>query len=199
MLLTTATLCGCSASQIIGLYTADYRDTTANAGDAQLLLNILRAKDSLPIYFYDLSIIHGSLQWNAAATASMPYVLNGSATPGTISPTFSAQNSPTFDVGTSDTQDFTRGILSQLDARVVKALFDEGVDPRIMLLLFFSGYRAPTGQVVLNTMACDPANPGQHPEKGCYRQVYEYLHVIDQLLERARRESHLGPHLQAKI
>lgn len=132
-----AVLGGCSASQLIGLHTADYRDTTAAAGDSQLLLNILRAKDNQPIHFYDLSLIHGSIQLGAGATASIAYQLNGSLTPDTISPALSAQTAPTFDVGTSDTQDFTRGILTQLDPRVVKALFDQGVDPRIMMLLFF--------------------------------------------------------------
>jgi hypothetical protein len=192
-------LCGCSASQAIGLYTADYRDTTATAGDAQLLLNILRAKDNLPIHFYDLSIIHGSLQWTAGAAANIPFALNGSATAGTVSPAFSLQTAPTFDVGTSDTQEFTRGILSPLDPRVVKALFDQGVDPRIMMLLFFSAYREPSGRILLNTTACDPSWLGRHPERGCYNQIYDYLDKIDRLLATARIRAGISPHLQAKI
>jgi hypothetical protein len=197
--LLLAGLCGCSASQLIGIHTADYRNTAASAGDSQLLLNILRAKDSLPIHFYDLSLIHGSIQLTAAATASIPYQLNGSATPDAISPFLSAQTSPTFDVGTSDTQDFTRGILSPLDTRVVKALFDQGVNPRIMMLLFFSGYHKPSGQVLLNTVACDPSKSGAHPEKGCDNQIYDYLGEIDRLLRSASAAAGVGPHLDAKI
>ena len=192
-------LCGCSASNFIGLYTADYRDTTATAGDAQLLLNILRAKDGLPIHFYDLSIIHGSLQWTAGATSSVPFELKNPVTIGTVTPALSTQTNPTFDVGTSDTQDFTRGILSPLDPLVVKALFDQGVNPRIVMLLFFSEYRDRNGKVLLNTMACDPSNPGKRPEKGCYYQVYEYLSLIDRRLDYARDRAGLKEPFQAKI
>ncbi len=202
MLMLAAALCGCSASHVIGLYAADYRDTTATAGDSQLLLNILRAKDNLPIHFYDLSNIHGSIQWTAGAAASVPFGINSSATPGTITPVLGAQNNPTFDVGTSDTLEFTRGMLSQIDPRVVKALFDQGVDPRIMILLFFSEYREPSGKVLLNTMACDPSKHGQHPEKGCYNQVYDYLNMTESLLDNIDPRLHaagLRPKLQANI
>jgi hypothetical protein len=54
-------LSGCSAAPIIDIHAADYRETEATAGDAQLLQNILRAKDNLPIHFADLSNIHGSI------------------------------------------------------------------------------------------------------------------------------------------
>jgi hypothetical protein len=199
LLMLTAALCGCSASNVIGLYAADYRDTTANAGDAQLLLNILRAKDNLPIHFYDLSNIHGSVQWTAGVGASDPFGVHSALDANLLTPSFSAQNNPSFDVGTSDTQDFTKGMLAQLDARVVKALFDEGVDPRIMLMLFFSEYREPSGKVLLNTMACDPSTDGKRPDLGCYNQVYAYLDEINNVLELARVRSGIGPRFKAKV
>ena len=198
-LLLILVVSGCSASQLIGVHTADYRNTTAVAGDSQLLLNILRAKDNVPIHFYDLSIIHGSIQLTAGAAASVPFQLNGSATPDTIAPIVSAQTAPTFDVGTSDTQDFTRGILSPLDPRVVKALFDQGVDPRIMMLLFFSGYHKPSGKVLLNTLACDPSKPGREPTEGCYNQFYDYLDEVDSLLANARARASVQPPYEAKV
>jgi hypothetical protein len=190
---------GCSGSNVITSYTADYRDTVATAGDSQLLLNILRAKDNLPLHFYDLSNIHGSIQWTAAAVANIPVALNGMPTPTTVSPAVGAQNSPSWDFGTTDTQDFTRGILSKLDPRVVKALFDQGVDPRIIMLLFFSAYYEPGGKVLLNTMACDPTDRGQRPEEGCLNQVYAYLDRINRLLWTARSGPVGGWKLRANI
>ncbi|MHB8267979.1 hypothetical protein [Bradyrhizobium sp.] len=194
----TLALCGCSGSRVIDSYAADYRDTVANAGDAQLLLNILRAKDNLPIHFYDLSNIHGSIQLTAGATATIPFT-NTSLVSSTISPAIAAQNSPTFDLGTTDTQEFTRGILSQLDPRVVKTLFDQGVEPRLMMLLFFSKYTSRNGRVFLNTTACDPSDAGRHPELGCLNQVYGYLHEIAGLLARANAGAGVRPPLQAKL
>jgi hypothetical protein len=174
---------GCSASNVIDLYAADYRQTAATAGDSQLLLNILRAKDDLPIHFSDLSVIHGSIQWTAGASASIPVAQNGSMTPAAISPAVGLQNAPTFDLGTLDTQDFTRGMLSPVDPKIIKQLFDQGVDARLIMLLFFSDFRDLNGHLFVNTLACDPLNPGQHPELGCYNQVYDYLKAIDHLFD----------------
>jgi hypothetical protein len=182
-------LCCCSASHVIDLYTADYRDTAATAGDSQLLVNILRAKDDLPIHFYDLSIIHGSIQLNAGTGASIPFGLHNALDANTLTPTVSAASLPTFDVGTMDTQDFTKGILAPIDVNVINQLFDQGVDPRIIMLLFFSSYttlgdKYHPGQIYLNNMACD----NSHPLKDglCYNQVYGFLGKIDEIFRRER-------------
>jgi hypothetical protein len=169
MALLAIALCGCSAAPIIDRHAADYRETEASAGDAQLLQNILRAKDNLPIHFADLSNIHGSIQLSAAGTASVAFAnLIGSNVPSTAGPTLSAQTSPTFDVGTLDSQDFTKGLLSE-------------IDPRIMMLLFFSEYRDYRGERFVNNFACDRSRPVD-AERGCLVRVQDYLHEIDSLI-----------------
>jgi hypothetical protein len=182
MVLIAVSLCGCSAAPIIDLHAAEYRETEASAGDAQLLQNILRAKDNLPIHFADLSNIHGSIQLAAGGNANVAFAnLAGSTIPSTIGPSVGAQTSPTFDVGTLDTQDFTKGILSEIDPRIIKTLFDQGIDPRIMMLLFFSEYRNHRGQRFINNFACDRSHPVD-AESGCLNRVYDYLHEIDGLI-----------------
>jgi hypothetical protein len=182
MVLVAVALCGCSAAPLIDSHAADYRDTEASAGDAQLLQNILRAKDNLPIHFADLSNIHGSIQLTAAGTASVAFAnLIGSTVPSTAGPTLSAQTSPTFDVGTLDSQDFTKGLLSEIDPRIIKTLFDQGIDPRIMMLLFFCEYRNSRGERFINNFACDRSHPVD-AERGCFNRVYDYLHEIDGLI-----------------
>jgi hypothetical protein len=172
-------LCGCSAAPIIDRHAADYRETEASAGDAQLLQNILRAKDNLPIHFADLSNIHGSIQLSAASVAFANLI--GSNVPSRAGPTLSAQTSPTFDVGTLDSQDFTKGLLSEIDPRIIKTLFDQGIDPRIMMLLFFSEYRNSRGERFINNFACDRSHPID-AERGCLNRVQDYLHEIDSLI-----------------
>jgi len=126
---------------VIDQFTAEYRGTQASSSDAQILVNILRAKDNVPIHFTDLSVIHGSMQFTAGAGASIPLSQNGSAAPDILTPAIAVQNSPTFDIGTMDTQDFTKGILSPINIEIVKQLFDQGIDPRVMFLLFFRNIR----------------------------------------------------------
>jgi hypothetical protein len=186
VLTLAAALCGCSASRVIDLYAADYRETVATAGDSQLLLNILRTRDNLPIHFSDLSIIHGSIQLTAGNTTSVPFAnfTAPAAIASNVAPVVSAQSSPTFDLGTLDTQDFTKGILSPINPQIIKQLFDQGIDPRIIMLLFFSEYQNPDKQRFLNNMACDLNNPGRHPERGCYSYVYDYLGQIDGFFRR---------------
>lgn len=180
MLALAIGLCGCSGAQIIDSYTRDYRDTAASVGDAQLLLNILRARDDLPIHFADLSVITGTIQLSASAAAAIPLAQNGSMTPTTLLPTIGAQNSPTFDVGTLDTQDFTRGMLNPIDLQIVKQLFDQGIDPRLLMILFFSEYRDPRGRVYQNNMSCDRSRP-LNAAGECYNRIYGFLDQIDHL------------------
>jgi hypothetical protein len=173
-------LCGCSGAQIIESFARDYRDAAASVGDAQLLLNILRAKDDVPIHFSDLSVINGSIQLTAGATAAVPLAQNGSMTATTLSPTIGAQNTPTFDLGTLDTQDFTRGLLTPVDPQIIKKLFDQGVDPRLLMILFFSEYRDRLGRVYQNNMSCDLTRP-LSTEGECYNRIYAFLGKIDGL------------------
>ena len=183
MLALATALCGCSASHVIDLYAADYRDTAATAGDAQLLLNILRAKDDLPIHFSDLSVIHGSIQLTAGTgTTTLPFAhLTGSTTPSSVNPALSATSSPTFDLGTLDTQDFTRGVLSPVDLNVIKQLFDQGIDARLLLMLFFSEYDAKKERYLNNTQ-CNVYKPPSPYELGCHVRMYDYLEQVNTII-----------------
>ena len=183
---------GCSASKFIDLYAADYRDTAANAGDAQLLQNILRAKDNLPIHFADLSIIHGSIQLTAGSGSSLPFAhFAGSQTPSQVNPTFTAQSAPSFDIGTLDTQDFTKGILKPINVQIIDQLFAQGVDPRIIMMLFFSQYKTPDGRVHLNNMACDYSRP-LSKTGDCWSHIYDFLHEINSIFRR-QQPRHFRP------
>jgi hypothetical protein len=172
----TLALCNCSGSPFIGMYAADYKHAEAYSGDAQLLQNILRAKDNLPIHFADLSVIHGSLQLTSGVTAAIPT----SGSPTIVTPALGAQSSPTFDVGTLDTKDFTVGLLTPVKPQIVKQLFDQGVDPRLIMLLFFAEYHAGS-QRYLNNMSCDPSKPIRPSDHECYLEIFHYLNGVNSL------------------
>jgi hypothetical protein len=195
-LMPVVALGGCSGSQVIELFAADYRETAASSADAQLLQNILRAKDDLPIHFSDLAIIHGTIQGTAGATASIPIALNGSLTPTTISPNVSMQSMPTFDVGTLDTDAFTKGMLSPVDPRIIRQLFDQGVDPRLLALLFISEYRDREGPVRLNNMSCDRSVSLLNGE--CKNRIYDFLGKIDAVFTEEKPNLYVNSYSQLK-
>jgi hypothetical protein len=182
-LMPVLALGGCSGSQVIDLYTADYRETGASSADAQLLQNILRAKDDLPIHFRDLSVIHGAIQWTAGAAASIPLAQNGSLTPTLLTPALSLQNSPTFDLGTLDTQEFTRGMLTPANPAFIKQLFDQGVDPRLLALLLISEVRDHNGHLLLNNTSCDP-DPKKSQPGECYPRIYDFLREVNDVFSK---------------
>ena len=190
-------LTACSGATVIDQFTAEYRGTQASSSDAQILVNILRAKDNVPIHFTDLSVIHGSMQFTAGAGASIPLSQNGSAAPDILTPAIAVQNSPTFDIGTMDTQDFTKGILSPINIEIVKQLFDQGIDPRVMFLLFFSEYQDLHNRHYMNNMACDLSRPMKQGR--CFNHVYDYLHAIDALFERKGLKGKEKQQLQANV
>lgn len=144
-----ATACLLTACSALSLAPAldnnarSYHQVVEDVTNSILVTNILRARDHAPLHYSDLSTINGSLQATAAASAVFPVgpvrPSSGSATLqlGTVG----LQTSPSFTLGTLDTDDFTRGILTPVTPDVIKYFLDQGLDPRIAFLVFFEAVR----------------------------------------------------------
>jgi hypothetical protein len=172
-------LSGCSGSLFLDQDVTDYRFTSGKAGNDQLLLNILRARDNAPIHFSELSMIRGSVQMTAGAGATIPFG-HGPLARNIFSPSVGWQTTPTFDLGTLDTQDFTKGIIGPIDLNAIKVFFNQGIDPRIALILFFSEY-AEKGKTYHNNLSCDPNRPDLLGE-GCRYNLYDYFGKINEFV-----------------
>jgi hypothetical protein len=122
-------LTACSAlslAPVIDSNARSYHQVVEDVTNSILVTNILRARDHAPLHYSDLSTINGSLQGTAGASAIFPIGL---------------QTSPSFTLGTLDTDDFTRGILTPVTPDVIKYFLDQGLDPRIAFLVFFEAVR----------------------------------------------------------
>jgi hypothetical protein len=134
-------LYGCTwlSPESLSKYSLDYNSAIQDSGDKLLVINVLRARDQAPLHFGDLPSIHETVQFTGGIA---PTVLFGPAHAGspsnTVAPTASIQDSPSFEMDNLDTQDFTNGIMSPIQTKVVKYWLDRGLDQRIALLLFFS-------------------------------------------------------------
>jgi hypothetical protein len=174
-------LAGCTGAPLVGLEISDYRTTFNTTGDEQLLVNILRAKDGAPLHFAELSTIGASNQLTASLQATDPIgERNGSSTRAGLQGTASAQASPVFSLGTLDTQLFTQGLINPIGPDIIQQFLEEGIDQRLILILFFSGY-TEHGITHYNNIKCDFATPR------CHDNFFLYLSNIDSIAGKHRQ------------
>lgn len=173
----------------------DYKDAETRVSDQMLVVNILRAKDGLPLHFSDLTNIHGSLQAGAQVGADFPFGPSLGADERDVSPQLSVQTAPSFDVSSLDTQEFTTGVMSQIDPKTIKYVLDLGIDYRVALLLFFSSIQIGNDAPIANapfdqTLYClgregpvriDAAAAVSRQQKceKCVRAFFAYLNQIN--------------------
>src|ERR1700735_2793062 len=139
-------LVGCSAlslAPIIEHNATSYHQVVEDVTNSILVTNVLRARDHAPLHYSDLAIVNGSLQGSAGVQAFLPFgpirpaVTGDAAQAGPVS----LQTSPSFALGTLDTDDFNRGILTPVAPDVIKYFLDQGLNPRIAFLIFFEAVR----------------------------------------------------------
>lgn len=142
-----ALLSGCTVwSPVIRADVVDYSDVIEQSTDEFLLRNILEARDNAPVHYVELPKINGSLQAQAGLSTAFPYyartVGGGSGiVNASVTPTITAQSSPSFEVDSLASRDFSTGISSPIDPSALKYWYDRGLDRRLLLLLFFSSAR----------------------------------------------------------
>jgi hypothetical protein len=143
----------CSLGSAVDADVEDYFEVGDLAANRIILLNILRAKDSAPLHFSELSLVRGSISvsFNGAITDPWGPLLHASSPRRTASIGGAVTTSPSFDVGSLDTQDFTRGVMAKIAPATIKFFLDEGIDYRLVLMLLVSGVRTAGNQeVILN-------------------------------------------------
>jgi hypothetical protein len=132
----------------------DYYQVNDLASNQIILLNILYARDGAPLHFSELSQIRGQLSANASASTTFPFGVIGHANPAprdlaTLGATVSS--SPSFDIASLDTKDFTAGVMEPITPEAIKYFLNEAVDYRMVLTLLVSGIRpAGSSEMVLN-------------------------------------------------
>jgi hypothetical protein len=147
VVLTFALLSGCKVlSPVIRSDVLDYSEVIEQTSDKFLLRNILEARDNAPLHFVELPKINGSLQATASLQSAIAFaaraVNGGTGTVNdSVTPTITVQSQPSFEVDNLATKEFVTGLSSPIAPTIVKYWVDRGLDPRIILFLFFSSAR----------------------------------------------------------
>ena len=137
---------GCSLGDGIARHSVDYNRTVERATDDVLVLNVLRARDRMPLHFSAIAAIHGSL----GLSAGFGYDLSG-ASVNNVLPAILGTTQPSFDIGPLDRQEFARGLLRPIDPGVFRLLSGSGLHDQMLVHLLVSRFEeAATGRVVRN-------------------------------------------------
>ena len=178
-LLSLLFLAACTGAPLMGLEISDYRETFNFTGDQQILVNILRAKDNAPLHFSELQTLGASNQFNAGVLATEPIGFpHGLSSPASITGNAGAQTSPLFSLSSLELQQFTQGLINPVGPSIIQQLFEEGVDQRLILLLFVSAISV-NGVTYYNSTKCDRAGD----PADCNRPFYKFLSEIDRLAD----------------
>ncbi len=152
-LLAGFALAGCSLGGTVASQAGDYNLAVEHAANTQLLRNVLRARDQLPLHFTTVPQIRGSLSIGLGQPGiGLPI---GALAANGLNLGLSGSSSPSFDVSALDTQEFTRGLLEPLEPDLFRYYLERGYSEQMLLLLMFNSVRDPaTGQRVLNDPRC---------------------------------------------
>jgi hypothetical protein len=167
-------LSACGLAPNVTSDAVSYHESADVVANRIILLNVLRAKDNAPLHFGELSLVHGQVSEQAGVGVVQPFgmVPKSSSLPrATISPLGNVADQAAFDLGTLDTQTFTKGVTEPISPQMLKYFIDNGVDHRLVLMLLLAGARLPGGhEPILNfprseRVVCyrQPPVPGELP------------------------------------
>jgi hypothetical protein len=144
LLLAGLAVGGCTMRDQLTRQGTDYNQLSANVHDRVLLTNILRARDNAPIHFTVVSQIRGAASVRGSASLSAPFgrYLSTANIFGLAAETAAT---PTLDVNTLETQEFTQGLLDPIDPLTFKLFWDRGFQPQLLLRLMVNEVISPLG------------------------------------------------------
>jgi hypothetical protein len=128
---------GCSLRAVapgnrIAKSSQDFNLQIEEAQNKNLLINVWRAKKRYPLYLTDTSKVTGSLTNTYVLGLSVPF--NKPAT-GTVSPSATFTQNPTFDVNVLNTEDFMRGFLTPVAPAIFAYYLRQGWSPELLIHL----------------------------------------------------------------
>ena len=145
--LASLALGGCSLAPMITPAAIEYNQVEEDVNNQILVTNILRARDSAPIYLAEFQNIHVSFTGTiGTGSISVPFgrgkVPNAKSFSALPNATFMSQ--PSFDATQLDTQQFTLGMLKPVDPMTWEYYWHRNYSPDILLYVFLASINQGT-------------------------------------------------------
>jgi hypothetical protein len=124
---------GCAHLERFSGQATEFNIQVADAQNKTLLLNIVRAANRFPMHFTELSTLSGTGTVTVGGTLTIPVgILNGGMSTGSVAPTASIAETPTFNVAVLETQEFYKGMLAPISQDQLSTYLEEGLDPELV-------------------------------------------------------------------
>ena len=121
---------GCSFSETIAENSINYNKTVAQSADAQILLNVLRARDRHPTHFTALTEFKGTLKQSTSGGFSFALPFGGGTNEEfSFNPqlNLTQESQPTYTITVLDTaKEFAKAVLTPVTLSDVKLFMDQG-------------------------------------------------------------------------
>ena len=117
ILLIMLLLAGCSLAGGVSQGSIEYDRALEDVSNSMVVSNILRARDSAPLHFSDLSQIRGALQFQLQGQTNTPFgpnYVSSSRNRALAQASVTLSTAPTFDVVPLNTKEFTEGITAPI-------------------------------------------------------------------------------------
>jgi hypothetical protein len=188
----------------------DFNRTVEKAQNEMLLLNVIRAKDRLPMYLTGMSSLSGNIQTSLSAGLGGSYsrVLHpvenraSDSLSRTLSPSVGASVSanPTYNLAVLDTQEFMRGFLTPLGKNLLAYYWNQGWPRELLIYLLIERVeiaRADTGEVLEVLKNYPSSGDPNLEEMARFGARVETFLLEDPQIEQVSVPENVGPPLPA--
>lgn len=140
-------LSGCLSPMALNRAVLEYDKTTNQVEAEMLLLNIARSRHRHPVHFTAVSSVAATFEFQANAGLTTGAFERPAVDVPTLGLGASVAEKPTITIVPIQGEEFTKRLLAPFDERRVAFLFQEGVEPAVILRLmvreiYFEGYGA---------------------------------------------------------
>lgn len=167
----------------------DYNSVLEDVSNQQILLNILRAKDRMPMQFSHVKNITGSTSLESSLSLTLPFG-GGSNDAYSLTPSAKASLSPSYEVVNLETEEYMRAVLSTIKESTFAYYIDRGWPRSILMAMFFRTIRIGDYEI--------RNSPNNEEDMLEFLEMIKYMRCRDFSFNSDTSSTKIGPLLSAE-
>jgi hypothetical protein len=199
---------GCSSHRQLATQAVDFNLTVEKAQNEMLLLNVIRAKDRLPMYMTGISSLNGNFSTSLSAASGVstsrsrerePTVVDTLTRGATVSANAGISANPSFSLAVLDTQEFMRGFLTPIPLDTLGYYWSQEWPRALLLYLLVQRVEieSPGKETLVVRNYPDSSDPDLKELKTFGCALRDFLARKPRFETRSVKGPEIGPPLQA--